>query len=258
MKKTLLLLVSTATLSFANTGAELIKTKCASCHMLSTPKFTQIPTLKYPPMDSVVFHINLAMNRDKKKKEFISDYVLNPHISKSVCESNKVKKYGVMPSLKGMVTKEELEKISTYMLANFPSKEFSLLIKEMQTNDKIRALKGSPFLINSEALPHMTKLLIHNWDKKLLGLTSTQKEQLLKVRKETIGAVKKIKKQLKPLEASIAEAMIDRENPKELEDTLLKIAKLKLEATRVHLDCITKTTSILTEEQVEFLLPFWE
>lgn len=258
MKTSLLLLATSATLSFASSGAELIKTKCASCHMLTTPKFTQIPTLKYPPMDSVVFHINLVMNSDKSKKAFIADYALNPHISKSVCESNKVKKYGVMPSMKGAVTKEELEKISSYMLKNFPSKEFSALIKEMQMSDKMRALKTSPFLINNEGLPHMTRLLVHNWDKKALGLTLEQKAKLLVIRKETLKAVKKIKKQLKPLEDSVAEAMIDREDPKSVEDILSKIVKLKVEATRVHLKCISKTTSTLTEEQVEFLLPFWE
>ena len=258
MKTSLLLLATSATLSFASSGAELIKTKCASCHMLTTPKFTQIPTLKYPPMDSVVFHINLVMNKDKDKKAFISDYALNPDISKSVCESNKVKKYGVMPSMKGAVTKEELEKIATYMLKTFPSKAFSSMIKEMQTNDKMRALQSSPFLINSEGLPHMTKILVHNWDKKALGLTSEQKAKLLIIRKETLKAVKKIKKQLKPLEDAVAEAMIDREDPQTVEATLAKIVKLKVEATRVHLKCISQTTSTLTEEQVEFLLPFWE
>ena len=258
MKKTLLLLATTTTLTLASTGAAFLEKKCASCHMLEAPEFHQIPTLKAPPMDSIVFHINLAIEDEKEKKVFIADYVLNPDVSKTVCESNKVAKYGVMPSQKGNVTEAELALIATEMLEKYPHPKFVTMIKEMLTNDKMKALQTSPFLVNNESLPHMTKLLIQNWDKKALGLSKEQKEKLLVVRKETLKAVKGIKIQLRPLEDEIAEAMIDRENPKSVEKNLEKIAKLKLEASKVHLKCIAQTTAILSEEQVTFLLPFWE
>lgn len=258
MKTSLLLLLTATTVSFASTGAELLKNNCASCHMLETPEFHQIPTLKAPAMDAVVFHINLAIEGEEKKKAFIVDYALHPDVSKTVCESNKVAKFGVMPSVKGKTSKEDLEKIATYMLSNYPSKPFSTMIKEMQSNDKINALLKSPFLINNEGLPHMTKMLLHNWDKAGLGLTKEQKEKLLVVRKETLGEVKAIKQQLAPLEAEIVEAMIDREDPKSVEKQLEKIAKLKIKASKAHLKCIAKTTAILSDEQVAFLLPFWE
>jgi len=258
VKNTLLLLATTATLSLASTGAELLDKKCASCHMLKSPEFHELPSLKAPAMDAVVFHVNLAMDNDKDKKIFITDYVLNPDASKSVCESNKVAQFGVMPSQKGKVTKEELALISTEMLTIYPHKKFVAMIKEMQLNDKVNALKGSPFLVNAEGLPHMTKLLVENWDKAALGLTKEQKEKLLVVRQETLGAVKKIKKQIKPLENEVTEAMIDREKPKSVEAQLIQISKLKFEASKVHLKCIVDTTNILSEEQVAFLLPFWE
>lgn len=258
MKKTLLLLATTTAITLASTGAELLEKKCASCHMLEAPEFHQLPSLKAPPLDSIVFHINLAMEDEKKKKAFIVDYVLNPDVSKTVCESNKVAKYGVMPSQKGNVSKEELALIATEMLTKYPHPQFVTMIKEMLTNDKMKALQTSPFLVNSEALPHMTKLLVQNWDKKALGLTKEQKEKLLVVRKETISGVKGIKKQLQPLEDEVTEAMIDREDPQSVEKTLEKIAKLKLEASKIHLKCIAETTAILSEEQVAVLLPFWE
>jgi len=258
MKKTLLLLAATTAIALASTGTELLQKKCASCHMLEKPEFSQLSTLKAPVMDAVVFHINLAMDNDKEKKAFIVDYVLNPDASKTVCESNKVAQFGVMPSQKGKVSKEELDLIAAELLTTYPHKAFVAMIKEMQGNDKINALKSSPFLVNHEGLPHMTKLLIQNWDKAKLGLSKEQKEKLLVVRKETLSAVKKLKKKLKPLETSVAEAMIDREDPKSIEKTLEQIGKLKLEASKIHLKCIAQTTSILSEEQVAFLLPFWE
>jgi hypothetical protein len=257
MKKTILFLVATSTMTLASTGGELLKNKCASCHMLEAPTFTQLPTLKAPAMDAIVFHINLAMQTEKDKKSFIVDYVLNPNVRKSVCESNKVAQFGVMPSQKGMVSKEELIKIAETMLSTYPHPKFEAMINEIQTNDKINALLGSPFLLNASGLPHMTKILVENWDKEALGLSPEQKEKLLLVRKETLRAVKKIKKQLKPLEMDVIEEMKDREDPKSLEKQLLEISKLKLEATRIHLKCISETTTILSEAQVAFLLPFW-
>jgi len=258
MKKTLLLLSVTTAITLASTGAELLEKKCASCHMLEAPEFHQLPSLKAPPLDSIVFHINLAMQDEKKKKAFIVDYVLNPDVSKTVCESNKVAKYGVMPSQKGNVSKEELVLIATEMLTQYPHPQFVTMIKEMLTNDKMKALQTSPFLVNSEGLPHMTKLLVQNWDKKALGLTKEQKEKLMVVRQETISGVKGIKKQLQPLEDEVTESMIDREDPKSVEKTLDKIAKLKLEASKIHLKCIAETTAILSEDQVAVLLTFWE
>ena len=109
-----------------------------------------------------------------------------------------------------------------------------------------------------EGLPHMTKLLLQNWNKATLGLNAEQKEKLLVVRQETMGAVMKIKKQVKVLEAEIIEALVDDEEPKSVHAKVDEVAKLKAEATKVHLKCISETISILTDEQLEFLLPFWD
>jgi len=258
IKKIVSTLLLSSVLLIAEDGKQLLKDKCVACHMLKTPQFSELQNLNAPVMDAVVFHVKLAKQKPEEQKAFIVDYVLHPDISKSVCESNKVAKFGMMPSQKGKVTTEELEKIATYMLKEYPRASFVAMIKEMQTNDKLNALKSSPFLVNSDGLPHMTKLLVQNWDKAKLGLTPEQKKKLLVVRKETLSGVKKIKQQLKPLEAKIAEAMMDREDSKSVEKELEQIAKLKLKASKIHLKCIAQTTAILSEEQVEFLLPFWE
>ena len=258
MKRTLLFLTAATVAIFAGEGEVLVKQHCASCHMLKKPEPEQLPTLKAPAFDAVIFHLKDAIKGEDAQEKFIIDYVLNPSASKSVCESNKVAKFGVMPSLKGKVTEEDLEDIAEYLLENYPHPAFVRMIKEILKNDAMAALKASPFLINSDNLPHMTKLLIQNWDKAKLGLTPEQKEKLLKVRKETITGVKKIKQQLQPLEAEVFEAMIDREDPNSVDKQLGKIAKLRLEATKIHLKCITDTTAILSDEQIAVILPFWE
>ncbi len=258
MNKTLLLLSLASSILFASNGAELTKANCASCHMLTSPTPDMIPTLKAPAMDAVMFHIKLDITKKQDIKDFIVDYTQYPAASKSVCESNKVQQFGVMPSLKGQVSEKDLEMIADHLIDTYPAEKFVAMIKEIQRNDKISALVNSPFLINQSRLPHMTKALVENWDKARLGLSKEQKEKLLVVRKETMSAVKKVKQQIKVLEAEIIEAMGDSEDPTNVHAKVDKVAKLKAEATKAHLKCISDTISILSDEQMEFLFPFWD
>ena len=261
MKITKTLFLTLTFLNVANatpTGEELTKSKCASCHILEVPTPEQIVDLKAPAINAVLFHLKLDHYAVNAQKAFIMDYALNPHASKSVCESNKVQKFGVMPSLKGVVTKEELEKIADHLIATYPKSEFVSMIQEIQTNGKMNALKSSPFLLNQEEFPHLTKILIENWDKAKLGLNDEQKTKLLVVRKETMSGVKKIKKLLKPLEESVLEMMYDEEELSNIQAKIEKIAKLKAQASGVHMKCIKDTLEILTEDQREFIVPFWD
>jgi mono/diheme cytochrome c family protein len=262
LTKTVLLLstlfVLPSTVSAKESGEALIKQNCATCHMLSVPKPEMIPTLKAPAMGAVLFHLKKAMNNDyNKSKAFILDYVQNPDVAKSVCESNKVAKFGVMPSQKGKVSEENLSIIADYMLENYPSKKFVKMITEILRNGKMNALKSSPFLMNQDALPHLTKILIENWDKGALGLTAEQKTKLLVVRKETMGGIKAIKMKLAPLESEIIEALVDEESLDVMKPKVEEVAKLKAQATMIHLKCLKDSVEILSDEQLEYLLPFW-
>ena len=258
MKKALLLLAMSSSILFASTGEELAQTNCASCHLMTIPTPEMIPTMKAPAMDAVLFHINLLIKKDKDKKSFILDYVQNPDIKKSVCESNKVQSFGMMPSLKGKVSISDLGSIADYLIANYPKKAFVEMIKEIKTNGKLNGLQSSPFLINQSALPHMTKMLIENWDKASLGLSAEQKTKLLVVRKSTMMAVKTIKQKVAKLEAEIIEAMVDGDALDDIAKKVDEVALLKAKATKVHLKCISDTIAILSDEQLEFLLPFWD
>jgi hypothetical protein len=96
--------------------------------------------MKAPPMDSVMFHAKLSLNNEKNLKDFIVDYALHPKASKSVCESNKVAEFGVMPSLKDKISTKDLEIIASYMIQHFPTPKFVTMINEMQTNGKMKSL----------------------------------------------------------------------------------------------------------------------
>jgi len=255
---TLTLLTLTTTIHAKNKGEELVKANCASCHSLTVPTPEEIQSFKAPAMEAVLFHVKPAFQNDKKEvKKFIINYVQNPDIKKSVCESNKVVKFGVMPSLKGKVSPKDLEIISDYLIETYPTKAFVSLIKEIQTNGKMNALKNSPFLINKSSLPHLTKILMENWEKGALNLSDEQKKKLLVVRKETMTSVKKIKTKLVELEAEVLELLVDEEELRAMQPKVEEVARLKAEATMIHLKCLKDSVEILSDEQLEYLLPFW-
>ena len=259
--KPLLLSLSLLTLSSfasADKGEELTQKHCATCHTLTVPAPDVIPTLTAPPMHSVMYHLGLDTENTAKQKAFIMDYALNPKASKSVCESNQVQKFGVMPSQKGLVSDKDLDIIADYIIKTFPSKAFVKMIKEMQTNGKMNALKKSPFLMNQDELPHLTKILMESWDKATLNLTADQKTKLLLIRTETMTGVKKIKKALQTLEADIIEMSVDGEELSKVKPKVEEVAKLKAEATMIQLKCLKESIETLSDDQLELILPFWD
>ncbi len=222
------------------------------------PSPESMPTFKAPAMEAVLFHVKDAMKNDNKKvKDFIVDYAQNPLLSKTVCESDKVQKFGLMPSLKGKVSPEDLATIADYLIETYPTKGFVKMLTEMLANGKMNALKSSPFLMNQDSLPHLTKMLIEDWDKGTLNLSAEQKTKLLVVRTETVTGVKRVKKALSALETEVIEMTVDDESFTDIQPKVKEVAKLKAEATMIHLKCLRDSIEILTDEQVELLLPFW-
>lgn len=242
---------------YASTPKELVEKNCASCHLLTVPTPEMMPKFKAPAMEAVLFHVKDAVGNDKKVKAFILNYVQNPDIKKSVCESNKVVKFGVMPSLKGKVSPEDLDKIVDYLIESYPTKPFVTMLTTMLTNDKLTSLKNSPFLMNQSALPHLTKVLLQSWEKGSLNLSDEQKKKLLVVRKETMSGVKRIKMALSDLESEIIEMTVEAEPREKIKPLVDKVATLKAEGTMIHIKCLQDSVEILTDEQRELLLPFW-
>jgi len=126
--------------------------------------------------------------------------------------------------------------------------------KQLMQKEKMHKMKmDSPFLIK-HGLPHMTKMIMKNWDDKKLALTDAQKEKLLLVRKETMGAVMKLKPEVIALKKEVVLASKAGTKVTELRAKVVKLAALQSEATLVHLTCLDKTKSILSTEQYTYLL----
>ena len=113
--------------------------------------------------------------------------------------------------------------------------------------------KNSPFLIK-HGLPHLTKILMKNWDDEKLALTPEQKEKLLIVRKETMGSVMTLKPQIMTLTKEIVQASKAGTKSVELKSKVENLASLEAEATMTHLKCIEETKAALKPEQMTYLM----
>ena len=112
--------------------------------------------------------------------------------------------------------------------------------------------KHKPFLIQNK-LPHLTMKVKKMWDDPKLGLTKEQKKALLEVRKETLTQVKALSHKIFPLEREIIKSAKKGAKPQSLKNKVDQLAKLRAEATMVHLNCIYKTKQILTPHQMKVL-----
>lgn len=112
--------------------------------------------------------------------------------------------------------------------------------------------KNSPFLITGK-LPHLTKLLMKQWENPELNLSEEQRAQLLVVRKETMTGARSFAKEINAIEKEVAAGSVAGKAPEELRPLVEKVAKLKEAATILHLNCIYKTSKILDQKQLAVL-----
>lgn len=129
-----------------------------------------------------------------------------------------------------------------------------MMEKMKQGKKKMHKMKmNSPFLIK-HGLPHMTKMIMKSWDDAKLALTDEQKGKLLLVRKETMGAVMKLKPEVMKLRKEIIAESKAGSKAAELKAKVEKLASLETEATMVHLACLDNTKAILSAEQYTYLM----
>ena len=109
-------------------GEELFKSVCTKCHRTSMPSGKEeMQAMKAPPIMGVMFHVNdgVKVKNDADKRQavidFIIDYAHNPSADKSFCEKHAIQRFGVMPSQKENITKEELTSVANYLYDTYPS-----------------------------------------------------------------------------------------------------------------------------------------
>ena len=93
---------------------ELFLKKCGICHKLTFPK--NKADMVAPPAPGVMFHMHQRFKSDKEILAYMRSFVMNP--TKKTSLKKETKRFGLMPSQKGNVTNEELNKITKWMVEN--------------------------------------------------------------------------------------------------------------------------------------------
>ncbi len=117
-------------------GEKVFDKVCSSCHIkMITSKETKkvFKTLKAPPMVEVSGQLkkNIKIIEDIDDEihravviAFIKDYVIYPHLDKSMCQAMALERFDMMPSLKGKLNEDELNAVSTWIYDFYVGKKF--------------------------------------------------------------------------------------------------------------------------------------
>lgn len=147
-------------------GKKLLQNRCAQCHDLNLPPVISKDE-KAPPMMAVTFHVlGFTKTSDESRKvsmarDFVKDYVIAPSFAKSYCDKESLKRYGLMPSQKGLVSDDELDAITEYMFMHYTQEN---LAKEQAIQNKLKAMPAGQLLaIKNNCLG------CHRVDKDLVG-----------------------------------------------------------------------------------------
>ncbi|MEA1915774.1 MAG: c-type cytochrome [Campylobacterota bacterium] len=126
MKKTLSIIAVTALCTTALQAKQprspevIFAKKCAMCHTISRPKSkAEKKTLVAPPLEAAMAGVVITIdaldgpfNDEQMKKEsvaFLKKYLMEPAREDTNCEDQVVTKFGMMPSLKGFISPQELD-----------------------------------------------------------------------------------------------------------------------------------------------------
>jgi hypothetical protein len=108
---------------------------CSSCHVEMMDKATTIKrfrTLKAPPMVEVSNRLrtNIVIADEDEDVHrhlvtlFIRDYIDNPELYKTMCQPMALERFGVMPSLKGVLSDEEKQAVAEWIYDRYENSAF--------------------------------------------------------------------------------------------------------------------------------------
>ncbi|MGE0738693.1 c-type cytochrome [Sulfurimonas sp.] len=120
MKKivSLSLIIGTLVLASASDAdvEALAVAKCGECHLMGEITKEKLSNMKAPPYWAIAKKAREKYEKEEDKIKYIVDYAFSPTEDKMLFPKETKEKFGVMPSLKGKVTQEEIRQISTYIL----------------------------------------------------------------------------------------------------------------------------------------------
>ncbi len=116
-----LLVLLVTPLLFAKTGEELFNDNCAVCHatilgVTNDGGYENSYITPAPYVTDLVQKLKDKSTTKERFAEFIRDYIENPDKRKTLYGKKAIKKFGLMPPLKGVMSDEELSKLVNYLV----------------------------------------------------------------------------------------------------------------------------------------------
>ncbi len=145
-------LLATSTV-FAQSGTELFTNYCSSCHatVVGTNESGGEVTNIYeaPYIKDVVSKLKTETKTKEEFLAFVKDYIENPDKRKSLYGKRAIKDFGLMPSLKGVMSDDDSTKLANYLYSDYDNA--TPKIKEKKSVSDESSQKSEQF-IKSEAL----------------------------------------------------------------------------------------------------------
>ncbi|MCF6309573.1 MAG: c-type cytochrome [Sulfurimonas sp.] len=111
-----LIIMTSVLLQASGDVKDLAEEKCGSCHLMGLLTKEKIDNMKAPPYWAMSKVVKLEYTNRADMINFIVDYTLNPREDKMLFPPVTKKRFGIMPSLKGKVTEDEIRQIAEYFL----------------------------------------------------------------------------------------------------------------------------------------------
>jgi len=135
MKKLLLAGLITASSLFAVDGYDVYKKNCMVCHvemMSHKDALKNLNKLVAPPMVEVSERLKENIQTTDEEDDvnrylfilFVKDYIVNPNLDNSMCNSGAIEKFGTMPSLKGKLKEEEKQAVAEWLYDRYENTKF--------------------------------------------------------------------------------------------------------------------------------------
>jgi len=102
---------------------KLYKAHCSLCHRTGIIKNVDKSRLLGPPVNEVMYHVKERYPIRVDAIRFMFDYVMKPEVQKALCAS--MDRFGMMPSMKGVLSGKELRAVLEMMFERFPDSKFA-------------------------------------------------------------------------------------------------------------------------------------
>jgi len=135
MKKLLLSSILLASSLFAVDGYEVYKKNCQTCHVEVMDKsyaLKHFNELVAPPMVEVAGRLKENIKTTDEEDDvdrylfilFVKDYIVNPNLENSMCNTGAIEKFGTMPSLKGKLSEDEKQAVAEWLYDHYENITF--------------------------------------------------------------------------------------------------------------------------------------